>query len=376
MAWAGHALISQPLDFFQANQFYPERDFAFGDMLIGYAPFGLFADSPHAAVVGYDLAFLFAYALAFLGPIFSLASWGSARPAPRWRGCVRVRALPARARRPYAGDLHRRHPAGAGAGAARASASGAPGPFAAWAVAAWQVSLGFALGLPLIYLIALAWAIAAVVWWRRGRPPIERRMMIAGAAGALVFAVAVALIAAPYFRVADAHPEAVRSPETIEVFSDGPRMFLAAPAENSLWGGATEAVRDGLDPVPEKTLFPGLLTLVLAAVGLGSTSFRAGCESRSARLRSMASVLALGFQAEDGFLWPYRFVYQLPGWDGLRTPGRLVTFSSLALALLAAAGAEAALRAVAPAQRRRQRGHRARRPARRRDASGRRSQPS
>jgi hypothetical protein len=36
----------------------------------------------------------------------------------------------------------------------------------------------------------------------------------------------------------------------------------------------------------------------------------------------------------------------LPGWDAIRTPGRLATFSSLALALLAAAGGEAAIRWV------------------------------
>ncbi len=57
------------------------------------------------------------------------------------------------------------------------------------------------------------------------------------------------------------------------------------------------------------------------------------------------SVLALGFREEGGLLWPYRVLYEvLPGWEAIRTPGRLVTFSSLALALLAAAGAESALR--------------------------------
>ncbi len=58
-------------------------------------------------------------------------------------------------------------------------------------------------------------------------------------------------------------------------------------------------------------------------------------------------VLAFGFQEEDGWLWPYRIVYDvLPGWEAIRTPGRLATFATLALALLAAAGAESVLRAV------------------------------
>ncbi len=65
-------------------------------------------------------------------------------------------------------------------------------------------------------------------------------------------------------------------------------------------------------------------------------------------------VLALGFQAGGGLLWPYRLVYEiLPGWQAIRVPGRLVTFSSLGLALLAGAGAE---RVVASAVRRRRTG--------------------
>jgi hypothetical protein len=60
------------------------------------------------------------------------------------------------------------------------------------------------------------------------------------------------------------------------------------------------------------------------------------------------SVLALGFREEGGLLYPYRVVYELlPGWEGIRVPGRLVTFSSLGLALLAAAGTELAMRAIA-----------------------------
>jgi hypothetical protein len=58
-------------------------------------------------------------------------------------------------------------------------------------------------------------------------------------------------------------------------------------------------------------------------------------------------VLSLGFREEGGLLWPYRVLYEaLPGWEGIRTPGRMATFTALALALLAAAGAEAAVRAA------------------------------
>ena len=49
--------------------------------------------------------------------------------------------------------------------------------FAGWAVAAWQVSLGFTLGLQLGYLLALLAVIAAVAWWRRGRPALPPRLV-------------------------------------------------------------------------------------------------------------------------------------------------------------------------------------------------------
>jgi hypothetical protein len=58
-------------------------------------------------------------------------------------------------------------------------------------------------------------------------------------------------------------------------------------------------------------------------------------------------VLALGFQVGGGLLWPYRVAYEvLPGWDGMRTPGRLMTFASLGLALLAGAGVVRAVAAL------------------------------
>jgi hypothetical protein len=349
VAWAGHALTAQPLDFFQSNQFWPERDsFAFGDMLIGYAPLALFVDGPRDAVVRYDLVFLFAYALALFGA-YVLARELGVGPAGAAVAAAAFAFAPFRLE-------HDGHMQVISSGAIPlALALGARGirlrsPLAllgAWAIAAWQVSLGFALGLPFLYLIAFLIAIGTVVWWRRGRPPLERRLVAAGAGGALLFAVVVGLVAAPYFRIADRHPEAIRTPAVVEAFSDGPRTFLAAPAENAVWGGATASIREDLENIPEKTLFPGLLILIGAALGLGSSTFPRWLRIGLGAAALVYSVLALGFKEGDGLLWPYRVVYELlPGWEGIRTPGRLVTFSSLALALLAAAGTESLLCAL------------------------------
>src|SRR3954463_10219250 len=80
VAWDGHALLHQPLDFFQANVFWPlKNSLAFSDALVGYAPAGAIGSGPHAAIVRYDLLFLFAYALAFLGAYLLARELGAGR---------------------------------------------------------------------------------------------------------------------------------------------------------------------------------------------------------------------------------------------------------------------------------------------------------
>jgi hypothetical protein len=349
VAWGGHALTEQPFEFFQSNQFWPEPDsLAFGDALIGYAPAGLIGEGPHAAVVRYDLLFLFAYALCFFGGYWLGRELGLG-PAGAVVAGVAFAYAPFRLEQ----DGHMQVISSGGipltlALGVRAIRLQRPWLLIAAAlVAAWQVSIGFAIGLPFTYLLALLVAFGAVVWWRRGRPAIDRRMLIAGAAGAAIFAVLVGLISLPYFRVADAHPEATRPPSTVEEFSGPLSVFLLSSEESFLWGPVTQGLFDDLNNPVEKTLFPGLLILVLAIVGLRSSSLPRPLRIGLGVAVLALSVLELGFQEEGGWLWPYRVVYEVfPGWEAIRTPGRLATFSTLALALLAGAGAESTLRAA------------------------------
>ena len=89
------------------------------------------------------------------------------------------------------------------------------------------------------------------------------------------------------------------------------------------------------------------MIVLLAVVGMFSSSLSKRTRIGIGVVAVFLIVLELGFREEGGLLWPYRVLYDvLPGWDAIRTPGRLATFSSLALALLAAAGGEALLRAV------------------------------
>lgn len=350
VAWDGHALTSQPLDFFQANQFWPLDDsLAFSDALIGYAPAGLIGSGPGAAVARYDVLFLFAYALAFAGAYLLARELGLGPVGAAVAGAAFAYAP---LRLEHDGHLH----IISSGGIPLALALGLRGyrlrrpswVVAGFAVAAWQVSLGFSLGLPFAYLLAGLGLVAAVVWLRRGRPPLPRPLVVATLAGLLLFVATAIVLSRPYERVQGDHPNIVRSPATVENFSGPPEVFLVAPEENTVWGGATAELREGLENIPEKTLFPGLVTLALALAGLV-----AGVYPRPLRIGlglgvALVSVLALGFQVEDGWLWPYRIAYDvLPGVDGIRVPGRLVTFSSLGLALLAGAGAEAARMALA-----------------------------
>jgi hypothetical protein len=349
IAWGGHALANQPLELFQANQFWPEVDsLAFGDALLGYAPLGLVGEGPDDAIVRYDLAFLFAYALAFLGAYLLARELGLGPAAATVAGAAFAFA-PFRLEQ----DGHMQVISSGGiplalAFAVRGIRLRRPGwLFGAWLVAAWQLSMGFAVGLPFAYLLGLMALIAALAWLVRGRPPVDRRLLAAGIAGALVFVVVAGLIARPYFRVADEHPEAKRPPSTVEAFSGPLSVFITAPEESFVWGEATAEIREDLENVPEKTLLPGALILLLALAGLGSSAFPRWLRVSLGLGALFVSVLALGFQEDDGWLWPYRVVYDLlPGWEAIRTPGRLVTFSALALALLAAAGTQSLTEAI------------------------------
>jgi hypothetical protein len=344
VAWDGHALAHHPLSWFQANTFWPLRDsLAFSDALIGYAPAGLIGHGTRAAVARYDVLFLFAYALCFVG------AWLLARELGAGRGGAAVAGAaftycPWRLEQD--GHLHVISSGGIPLslfllirGYRRAS----PGTIVAgWLVAAWQVSLGFSLGLLLFYLLALGAAVVAVVWWRRGRPRPQRRVAIATAAGVVVLLVVAGVLARPYLRVLHDHPEAHRTAAQVEVFSGAPQEFLAASKLDRVWSAALRPVRHSLGFVPEETLFPGLTILALAILGFGWSRLRRRLRIGLGVTVLVLAVLSIGFHGSwEQWLFPYRWLFAvLPGWQGIRVPGRLMTLTSLALALLAAGGAD------------------------------------
>jgi len=92
---------------------------------------------------------------------------------------------------------------------------------------------------PLTYLIGVVLLIAAIVWLRRGRPALDRGLLRAGILGAIFFALATAVIARPYFHIADEFPEAKRGTYEVEGYSGPLDVFITAPEQNWVWGDAT-----------------------------------------------------------------------------------------------------------------------------------------
>ncbi|MEJ7797746.1 MAG: hypothetical protein WKF42_04535 [Solirubrobacteraceae bacterium] len=345
VAWGGHALKTQPLSLFQANVFWPMRDsLAVSDALVGYAPAGLFGEGTRAAVARYDMLFLFAYALCFAGAYLLARELGAGGAGAAVAGAAFAYAP---WRLEQEGHLHI---ISSGAiplalflltrGYRRASARMI---VAGWIVATWQFSLGFSLGLPLSYLLAGSTLAVAVLWWRRGRPRPPRAVAAGTAAGMLCFALVAGLLARPYVRILREHPEAERTIEQVATFSGPPYEFLVASEDSRLWGAVTAPLRDSLNAVPEQTLFLGLTILALAIIGLRAATLPRRLRKGLASATLAFAVLSLGFQLNGlSWLYPYRWLYELlPGWQGIRVPGRLHTLTTLCLALLAAGGAQA-----------------------------------
>jgi hypothetical protein len=383
VAWIGHAMVHDPLHLFDSNAFYPQHlSLAFSDSLLGYGPAGLFGSGTVAALVRYNLIFLFIWALCFVGAYLLARELGLRHLGA---GIAGVAFAYAPYRATEAGHFQVISSGGIPLalfllirGYRRRSGALV---LAGWLVSAWQLSLGWTLALQYGYLLALLAVIVAWHWWRRlraaraashsspaagagesgawrspahsaSRPwqaPARRLAALTGVGLAICAAVAV-YQGIPYLKVANAHGTASRATQEVQRYSAGPVAFLAAPAHDPLWGSVSAPLRKHLSSPDESVFFPGVVILALALFGL--VSARGSPYPRGLRLglgagALICAVLALGFGL-GGAGYPYRLVYDLaPGWTAVRVPGRIFTMTTLCLALLAGAGAQLAYRWVA-----------------------------
>ena len=196
--------------------------------------------------------------------------------------------------------------------------------------------IGFGIGLPFAYVLALVCLAAAVGWLVTGRPRIPASVLRVNVVGGVAFAVTGLLMARPYLRVVEAHPYARRGEEDLPLFSPPLRGFLTAPAESWFWGERHAGARAELllrprdDAAPRdhraaaRLRRPGDQQLVPAAApGLG-------------RAHRGEPAVRLGTRFQDGEFTYLLLFRHAPGWDALRTPGRLVIYTTLLLGLLAA----------------------------------------
>ncbi|MGO9320043.1 MAG: hypothetical protein ACLQBY_04455 [Solirubrobacteraceae bacterium] len=360
IAWVGHAMLHDPLHIFDSNAFYPHPfSLAFSDSLLGYGPTAFFGSGTVAALVRYNLLFLWAWSLCFVGAYLLARELGLGRLGGAAAGLAFAYA-------PYrvteAGHLHVISSGGLALGLFLLlrgyRRSSRKLVLAGWLVSAWQVSLGFTLGLQYTYLLAVLALLVLVYWWRgprrAGGPLIPRQLLVVSVIGIAVLGAVAVYQARPYLKVAAVYPTAKRTIKEVETYSSGPAALLGASSENRVWGSLTSGMRAKVNSKNESVFFPGGLILLLALVGLA-----AGAYTRRLRIGLLAgivtcSVLAMGLGL-TGAGYPYRLLFDYaPGWDGVRVPGRVFTLATLFYALLAAAGAQLLVQLIGPWGRRRQ----------------------
>lgn len=348
LAWPGYILLRDPGALWNAPNFFPDpHSYAFTDTLLGYAPLSLLGTGPEAALIRYNIVYLLTFALAFFGCYVLLRQLG-ARVAGSAVGAAAFAFAPWKLA--HGGHLNILSVGGIALALAmlarghgwslrrgyRANRTRWGWALAGWLVATWQVSLGFGLGVPFGYLLAGIVVVSAVIWAVK-RHHLDWRLLCVDAVGALGFAVASLALSLPYFQVLREHPEAARSPEYLDFFSPTWSGFLISPPESGLWGDLHAPAREGMTWPPETAVLVGFTLLALAMAGLVWSVWTRRQRAFLAVGVAGSVILALGTNFIDDGAWAYRLLFDyLPGFDGLRTPGRLVLYTTLLLAILAA----------------------------------------
>ncbi|WP_143231204.1 hypothetical protein [Actinosynnema sp. ALI-1.44] len=348
LAWQRHFLFDGG-DFWTGNIFLgAKNNFAFTDSLLGYLPFSLIGgDDQAGALLRYNIVFLFASTLAFVGGYWLVRQLGGSWHAAALGGVVFAWAPWRLAHVHHLNLLSTGGIALALFALARGHGFSLRGGFrpelarpgwalAGWLIATWQITIGFATGLPFSYVLGAVGVAIAVSMWRK-RSQITRRLVLANGVGVGVLLVITLLMILPYLRVVDIY-QFKRTAEELAVYSPPPQGLITTSHFSWLWSDtALTRWTWEMDPAPwEKWIFPGLVLIMFAVIGLFVSAW-----SRRARIllgagAVLTGILALGtsfFHGTFTYLLVWRF---MPGWDALRTPGRLIIWTTLLLILLAA----------------------------------------
>jgi hypothetical protein len=178
--------------------------------------------------------------------------------------------------------------------------------------------------------------------WLARRPPFPKALLGADFLGGLIFAAVGLFMAIPYLRVVEEHPYARRGVDELDIYSPPAYGFVTAPAESWLWGHDHSGLRATMEAPNEGALLIGFVLLGLALAGLLYSVW--SYQVRFVLLVAMivSAVLAMGTAAPFGGRFSYLPLHSvLPGWDGIRTPGRLVLWTTLFAGILAAGAVSA-----------------------------------
>jgi hypothetical protein len=361
ISWSGHALLHDPINLWNTSAFFPARwGLAFSDSFLGYAPFGMIGTGPEAALIRYNIIYVLILALAFFGMYALARQLGAGRTGAIVAGLAYGLAP---WRLGQAGHLHVISTGGIALALAMlarghgyrftrrpeerlADDGGEPERrvrpgwvIAGWAVAAWQITIGFGIGLVFAYVLLGAYVvwIVSLLIRRPGWP--RRRLLVADAVGGGVFAVVALLMATPYLKVLELYPQARRTAAEVAYFSPPLRGFFTSPPESFVWGRSHAEARKLLRWPAEMDLLPGFVLYALAIAGLVYSIW--SVRTRLLLLAGVIGSIYLGMGAEapfDGDAGYLLLYHALPGFEGLRTPGRLVVWTTLLLCLLAAGG--------------------------------------
>ncbi len=355
MAWSGHVLKTDWSQLWHSNSFYPEKySFAFSDTLLGYAPAGLFGTGLEAALIRYNVMYVLLHALAFFGAYVLVRQLGSGKTGAAVAGAAFAYAP---WRLAQAGHMHVMSVGGIALALAMLARGHGyslrhgyqpdkrkPGwALAGWLVAAWQISLGFGIGLPFAYVLAAIVLVCLVSYlihrkWIWSEPkPFGWKLLSFDAIGGLVFAAVGGLMALAYFKVLELHPYAERSDVEVGWYSPPLLGFFTSPAQSMPWGEAHTGAREALGwAAGETSLLPGFVLYGLAFAGLVMSVWKLRQRLLLFSGVVLTVILAMGtkfFGGRPGYMTLYDI---LPGWSGIRTPGRLVIWTTLLLAILAA----------------------------------------
>ena len=193
------------------------------------------------------------------------------------------------------------------------------------------------------FLFYLTLASAFVVAYEFASRPARRadrlRALVALTAAAAVILLFVGAVAVVYVSVRRQYGFRRPSGEWA-MFSADVRSYFSVPATVRLWSARLNG-----DALPERQLFPGLVTALFGAAALWPGRARRGIALLYGALGVTAFVLSLG---PEPAAWSHRLLPMgpygwlariVPGMDGLRVPARLAVIVLMALSVLAAIGA-------------------------------------